>query len=452
MADKVFFISQKVLLAAMLFAMQLTAVGQDDITQDSLVKNSIDCAHQLLWTHFMDMENGLLFDYVDSEGPTAVPTPHECRMHLPNALSWWVPNENGAFFNGLYLQAVCDRWKFQKDEVTESRARKLASGLILLSNVGRTAGFIARGVSTDGVTHFPLSSVDQTYPWFYGLWKYAQSGLVNNVERSAIIDMMEFNALALDSYNWGIPCEDSIFGYFGGFSGAGFSDAARLLSILKFMHHLTGNDYWNTLYNEKLTEIPAHSEHSRLDILAGGIVYDPSLDHHSFWTSSMDQAALLELYLLEEREHIRSRFRQGLDQNARNAARHIADYAKFDNQTQLGFSPDWRLLNPLWRPQKSWEEAWELADEQLVLWDSISPRKGYELAFMMEPLNAAWIVALSGNREIMDSVKHHINNALSHYNWSTMSYSTFFIAECVYYTLYDMQQDGAFQDEYLDGL
>jgi len=247
----------------------------------------------------------------------------------------------------------------------------------------------------------------------------------------------------------GIPCEDSIFGYFGGFSGAGFSVAARLLSILRFMHHLTGNNHWNALYNEKLAEIPAHSGHSRLDIRAGGIVYDPSLNHHSFWTSSMDQAALIEWHLLEGRKHIRSRFRQGLDQNARNPARHIADYAKFDKQTQLGFNPDWRLLNPLWRPQKSRGEAWELADEQLVWWDSISPRMGYELAFMMEPLNAACILALSGNRKIMDVIKHHFYGALSHYNWSTMSYSTFFMAGCVYYTLYNVWEDGAFKDEYL---
>ncbi len=417
-----------------MFLMTGTAYNYAQEAASDPIANSIETAHSRIWSDFMDLENGLIYDYVNPNGPTDIPSPDDCKRIMPNALSWWVPTENGAFFNGIYLQAICRQWQIRKDNESEFEARKLVSGLRLLATVGDKGGFIARGVSTDGVSHFPLSSTDQTYPWFYGLWKYSSSGMAGEMETKGIVSMMEYNATFLEDYNWQIPSEGDVFGFFGGFAGPSFSSCARLLSILQFMYQLTENDHWADLYDKMLYERLQPSGKTRLEILNGGIPYDPSDDHHSFWTSSMDQAALRELYLLEKRDKVRSLFKQGLDLNARNAAKHIVDYKTYNNKAAVVFNPDWRLLNSIWRPHKSWNEAWELADEQLELWDSISPRKGYELSYMMEPLNAAWIVVLSGNREIIGSLKHHINNALTHYDWSTMSYSTFFMAECVYYT------------------
>jgi hypothetical protein len=196
---------------------------------------------------------------------------------------------------------------------------------------------------------------------------------------------------------------------------------------------LTGNEKWKKLYDSMINEKPQHSNKTRLEILAGGISYKPPNAYNSFWTSSMDQAALKGLFELEKNDEIRVQFKKGLDANARKAAKHIIRYKEFDNNNNLKFNPDWRILNKLWKPQKTMDEALELAEEQLELWDEISPRKSYELMSMMEPLNACWIVILSGNPDIINPVKEDIRNALTHYDWSKMSYSTFFIAECVYY-------------------
>jgi hypothetical protein len=124
-----------------------------------------------------------------------------------------------------------------------------------------------------------------------------------------------------------------------------------------------------------------------------------------------------------------------LDANARKAAMHIDRFKEFDNENNLTFDPDWRIVNKIWTPQKTSEEAVELADRQLEIWNSVSPRKGYELIHMMEPLNAIWMVVLSGNPEIMDPVEDAIGEALTHYDWSKMYYSTFFIAENIYYEI-----------------
>lgn len=431
---KLFLLEKKkiVLFLIMLCTVFITVNFSQKINNDP-VAISIDKAHHQIWSKFMDMENGILYDYVDSAGTISIPTPEECEKRMPNALSWWVPNENGAFFNGIYLDALCKKWDLQKDNISDSEARKIAQGLKLLAFVGKEQGFIARGISTDGVSHFPASSPDQLYPWVYGLWHYAQSGIPNDVERKSIITMIEHVVVNLEESNWKIPCERNDLNFFGSFAGSEFSDCSRLLSMLQFTYKLTGIEKWNKLYYSKLNEKPINSNKTRLEILASGMPYKPPNAHNSFWTSSMDQAGLKELFELEKNDEIRKQYKKGLDANAMKAAKHINLYKEFDNDNNLKFNPDWRILNKLWKPQKTMDEALILAEEQLELWDEISPRKSYELMNMMEPLNACWIVVLSGNPDIINPVKEDIHNALTHYDWSKMSYSTFFIAECVYY-------------------
>jgi hypothetical protein len=74
------------------------------------------------------------------------PSPDDCREMKPSALSWGVPTEDGAMFNGLYLDAMCSRWLVTKDEEARVKACRLVAGLLKLSSVGETPGFIARGL------------------------------------------------------------------------------------------------------------------------------------------------------------------------------------------------------------------------------------------------------------------------------------------------------------------
>ena len=52
-----------------------------------------------------------MIDFADMDGKVSLPTPEECREGKPNALGWWAPIENGAMFNGLYMDAAVNRWK-----------------------------------------------------------------------------------------------------------------------------------------------------------------------------------------------------------------------------------------------------------------------------------------------------------------------------------------------------
>jgi hypothetical protein len=345
----------------------------------------------------------------------------------PNALSWWVPNENGGFFNGIYLGALSNKWKLEKDIQTASEARKIAGGLMLIAFVAEKPGFIARGVSTDGVSHFPISSADQVWPWFYGLWKYAQSGIPNEIERNAVITIMKGVAIALEKNMWMIPSENDKMQRFSAIGGV------RLLSILQFIHYLTNDAGWFEKYQTALRVVDDETKKTLLDTETEGFHIKPPGEHNSFWTISIDQAALRELFLLETDQNIKSKYKNAMDINAEKASKHIYFYKHFDNENKLLFNPDWRVVNKIWVPQNSVREAYELAERQLEIWNTISPRKGYELQYMMEPLNAAWMVVLSGNPEIINPLREEIYGLLTHYDWSKMYYSTFFIAENIFY-------------------
>jgi hypothetical protein len=199
------------------------------------------------------------------------------------------------------------------------------------------------------------------------------------------------------------------------------------------MYHLTNESSWLEKYNTELQRVDGETKKTILELETEGFNIKPPGEYNSFWTISIDQVALRELFLLETDQNIKSKYKMALDINAEKAAKHISLFKNFDNENRVPFNPDWRVVNRIWVPQNSAKEAFELAEKQLEMWDSISPRKGYELQNMMEPLNAAWMVVLSGNPNIINPVKDEINAALTHYDWSRMSYSTFFIAENVYY-------------------
>ena len=65
---------------------------------------------------------------------------------------------------------------------TASEARNVANALVNLATASQVPGFIARNLLPDGKTYYPASSDDQTFPWFYGMWKYLKSGIPDKKE------------------------------------------------------------------------------------------------------------------------------------------------------------------------------------------------------------------------------------------------------------------------------
>src|SRR5207237_9753667 len=119
--------------------------------------SAVEQAQAEIWRRFID-RNGIMLDFTALDGMVSLPTPEECREGKPNALGWWSPIENGAMFNGLYMDAAVNRWRHTKSADDAANVRRLMEGLLLLNSISDVRGFIGRGVSTDGKSHYPMGS------------------------------------------------------------------------------------------------------------------------------------------------------------------------------------------------------------------------------------------------------------------------------------------------------
>ena len=319
------------------------------------------------------------------------------------------------------------------------RAKGVAGGLVRLATVGAAPGFIARGVAGDGQSHYAAGSDDQTLPWFYGLWRYLRSGIPTEADRASLVDVVQRGAEALDALQWRLPCDRPALGFRGSFTSADVIHASRLLFVLRALHQLTGERRWLDQYHRRREERPEGKAQTRLDLCARGITHQPPgvparyWDNPPFWTAASSQACLRALAEMEEDAGIRAGYRSGLRATAERAAAHVERYRHFANDDPAAFDPDWRFLNALWSPQERIEDAVDVATRQVREWDRRSPRRRDEGEQMREPLFAAWVVALSGDRALMARHRESIRAALCHYRWPALYTSLFFAAECAYW-------------------
>ncbi len=394
---------------------------------------NMERAHQEIWRRFID-EHGILIDFSDTNGAFARPTADEFRQNQPNALGWWTPTENGAMFNGLYLDGICQRWLHRREEADRFKARKLVQGLLLLASVGDTPGFIGRGVATDGKTPPSMGSNDQTSPWFYGLWRYLNSGLAEPEERQKIIAKMVEVADALHSTEWRLPTTSyAPARYRNSFGIFTWEGAPRLLFILKAMHHLTGDAKWDQLYQSAARESGGEPRRTRLQICADGMRFDKPKQYR--WTGVTSTVDVRALWEMEKDPAMRAAYEQGLNASARSAAIDIARWHQLDHRELQPYLQDWRKLKQWWKPQHTEQEALDVAAAQLNELVRLSPRRDQELGLVREPLWMAWIVALAPDVTLADRHRSEILGAIDHYQYEQLFYSQFFPAESVWFRL-----------------
>jgi hypothetical protein len=416
---------------SLFFALVLRASAEEPKRQafHGSVSAAIEQAHAKLWSGAID-QFGIIHDYIGE-----IPTPEDCTLGRPNVIGWWSPIENGPMFTGLYLPAACERARRSGDPRDKANARRLAAGLLKCASVSEVPGFIARGVGTDGQCHYPLGSDDQTHPWFYGLHTYLQSGIPDAEERTRIVVAMKKVADVLESTGWNCPCDGAFSGQFrGGFAGHLFRDAVRYLFILRAMYEVTDDGVWLERYEKGLRERPRQSEKSRAEICAAGYGPDraaiPSIDLHNLWIYVGSQGSLARLRDMERDASVQAQYRAGLVANALNVAPAIQSFGKFDNSdTQLFGHAHWREGYTTWFPQKTQADAAKLAETGNKA--TLGGRKNYEARYVKHPLAAAAILALAGDAAARDTV----SAVLCHYDYSKLSMSEYFLAECAYYAL-----------------
>jgi hypothetical protein len=387
-------------------------------------------AHDELWRRFVD-EYGILVDFCDLEGKVNLPTPDECRAGKPNALGWFQPIENGAMFNGLYLDAAVNRWRVTKSEEDAAKARRLMEGLLLLNSISDVKGFVGRGVSSDGRSHYPMGSDDQTGPWFIGLWRFYDSGLATDEEKERIRKHLVETTEAIVSLGWNMPAE-APFGKRGTFEGFHFEKAVRKLFVMKLMARVTGDASWEKRYRAELEVAGGEPALTKRQYATGGMKYYYAPTHA--WTSCVAVGALRCLWEMEEDAALKADFATGLRASAVLASECLPLAEKFDPANPATFSQDWRsAMMPLWKPQATEQEAVDLAIAQVKAFGKISPRRNSEAAFIREPSAAAWIVSLCPDQEVVKTHLPAIERLLRRYDYTNLYYATFFWVESVWW-------------------
>jgi hypothetical protein len=393
---------------------------------------AIERAHAELWKRFID-KHGVMIDFTDLEGRVNYPTPEECREGKPNALGWYQPIENGAMFNGLYMDAAVNRWRTTQSAEDAVKARRLMEGLLFLNSISDVRGFVGRGVSTDGRSHYPMGSNDQTQPWFYGLWRYWESELATAEDKKRIVKHLRETADVIVSLGWRMPAEPP-YKTRGSFSGNSFGSAARRLFVMKIMHKITLDPRWQQMYRADLTKPEVAGQPSLRQVLAQGMVFTNGRPH--CWTACCEVSALRGLWELEEDSSWKQVFSTGLQASAELASKSLSLAAQFDPQDRATFDQDWRAaMMPLWKPQATPEAAATLADQQLKQFIRLSPRRARETALVREPTSAAWIVTLSPDASFVQTHTQAIEQLISRYDYSRLYYCTFFWVENAWWRL-----------------
>lgn len=417
------------ILAPALLASQLGAV-----TPEQAVEN----AHTELWRRFVD-EHHLILDYVGLNGEIVRPTPEDCRQMKPSALSWGVPNEDGPMFNGLCLDGMCTRWMMTRKEEDRAKARRLIDGLIKVSTVGRTPGFIARGLATDGRTTYSMGSNDQTTPWLYGIWRYVTDGVARDeAEKQDLIRRFVELALILEQNGWKMPTDGPPSKHRGDFLKPTWEGAPRILFVTKAMHRFTGDAQWHDKYLAFASEKVGKGQRARIDICRTGMVFDPAQGHRHSWTGSEGVICLRALWEMETDAALKAAYAEGLRHSAELAAKSLDLISKFDvNGTEV-FNVDWRVMNEAWKPQHGEQDAVDVANAGLRVQHKHAPRLHVEKAYLREPCFAAWVVTLCPDREFVMQHRVAIEAVITHYDFKRVYLSQFFPVESAWWRMREM--------------
>ena len=377
--------------------------------------------------------HGILIDYAGLDGKTDLPTPEECKAGKPNALGWYQPLENGAMFGGLYMDAAVNRWKLTQSGQDAEKARRLMEGLLFLNSISEVKGFVGRGVTTDGVSHYPMGSNDQTGPWFYGLWRYYVSGLATPSEKARIAKHLHETAEAIIALRWRMPAE-APFGTRGSFDGFHFEEVSRQLFVLKVLQAITADSKWEQEYRNALEQTGGPEKLSKREVCENGMKFFYARTHN--WTSCCAVVALRGLWEMETDPALKEVYARGLSASARLAAEALPMALNYDPEDPSVLNLNWReTMMPLWKPQQTEQEAASLADLQRRAFDRESPRRSREANTVREPTAAAWIVSLCPDTAFVAEHRATIEAMAEGYNYTRLYYSGFFWIESAWYRL-----------------
>lgn len=386
--------------------------------------------HEQVWTRFIRMPYCHLLDCADEQGHAVIPTAQECQACLPTVVGWTTPIADCAFFGGLYLYGLCEKYDTEPSDALQEEIRQLAEGLFLLCDIGKVDGFIARGVADDGVSHYPVSSDDQYTPWVLGTWRLLHSDAANEQLRGQIRPRLIRTLRGVMDAGWRVPTEwagESICNLLG----KDWRSAAMLLfvaSVACEMGLLT-KEQWLEMAQSR----PEASLYTRREIVAHG--FAPDMIRHTnliqFWIDVSSQIGLRHLTVFDA-DHADS-YRQALHLNAAIAVEFL-EHHKFYMEKRTDFEHDWRKILPEVGTWKTLDEAMQDGSRINGLWASTYNKgRNPERGPLAQCIFGAWLAILDSDCRTADYAYQSLVRAIDEIDWTGVQHSYAFAAESAIY-------------------
>jgi hypothetical protein len=384
--------------------------------------------HEIVWRRFVRMPYGHVLDYAGKDGENLYPTAEECARGVPNPRSWGLPIENGAFFTGLYVYTLLEKYRRTKCERTAAEIKILMDGLWLLQDVARVEGFIARGVGEDGVSHYPMGAECQNFPWILAAFAYYNSDLCS--DREAVRARLLRVLLALRGYGWDIPCDDEGVFYPMNWAGsAAWRPVTMLLFCARVIYELTGEACDLAAFEQLAEECPDGCVFTRKEILAQGYAQDMITSFgNQTWICTYTHLAVRELLSLDPK---RAEFyRECLYQNGVVALANAKSIQRYDRAVG-GFGLDWRVLNDQWESYGGdTEKGTAISSRQFAYWHQhIVPHRNMEHGVLGNALFAAWVAATCEDVRIARRALEIMRAGCADIDWDEVHLSYAFVAE-----------------------
>ena len=383
--------------------------------------------HNEVWRRFIRMPYGHIMDSADLDGNAVIPTAEECKAYLPSILSWTTPIADGAMFGGLYLYALCEKYEMEPTEALKKDIQTLIGGLLMLADISKVDGFIARGVADDGITHYPCSSNDQTGPWILGLWKAMHGDCTDEATKEEIRKRLLRTLRGFHQNGWVFRNEWEGTAV-GSYKTKDFRNCAKFLfaaAVARELAVITDEEFFAFA-----TEIPAGGYYSRREILARGYVHEmlrtPALSQ--FWITVCAHLSLEALCTLDPAGI--EQYERGVSLGAFTASFFIREFDKYSPDAFPPYDHDWRKVLPDLKPATTYEEILaEGMGHVTELYGNVCPLRGHERTTLGQALFSIWIAVASRDKKIAGRAYECLLECAQKTDWDKVGQCYAFVAE-----------------------
>lgn len=359
---------------------------------DMVLAEKVDEAHHSIWERFFNAENDLLYDFYKPDR-SEFPTEQEIAADRPNRAGWSTGIEDGAYFGGPLLYGLTLGAELTGSADLAEKARRVASGLIMLATTSHRRGFLIRGMPPGTSAHYRNSSVDQYTNWLAAMSRYFRSPLSDPEERSAIRQAVAGFCEQIAGAGEAVLTEDGEVAEYCNLGQFRWERSCRLLLLYRVGADVTGDSRWMDLYRQRRDEEGRRrlTDHREAVLVSGNGV--------GVWALTQNQCAFRTLYELETDSQARRAYRDAMADTARTIAPALQRVHAYDPQLSKEAPPIvWR---PLWQaymeqhPEADTAAPGTARVDYLRYWGRMQPAWDNEQAGVRDPMEAAFAVLFS---------------------------------------------------------